>query len=52
MVTHDAALADRIPRKIEIVNGNIASDTRAPAITLWPEMIQPREQEFAGTPLR
>ena len=28
MVTHDAELADRIPRKIEIVNGNIASDTR------------------------
>lgn len=28
MVTHDTELADRIPRKIEIVNGNIASDTR------------------------
>jgi putative ABC transport system ATP-binding protein len=28
MVTHDAVLADRIPRKIEIVNGRIASDTR------------------------
>ncbi|NET73878.1 MAG: ABC transporter ATP-binding protein [Sphaerospermopsis sp. SIO1G2] len=28
MVTHDAELANRIPRKIEIVNGNIASDTR------------------------
>lgn len=28
MVTHDAELADRIPRKIEIVNGNIASDVR------------------------
>ncbi len=28
MVTHDAELADRIPRKIEIVNGNIATDTR------------------------
>lgn len=28
MVTHDVELADRIPRKIEIVNGNIASDTR------------------------
>ncbi len=27
MVTHDAELADRIPRKIEIVNGNIATDT-------------------------
>ncbi len=30
MVTHDAELADRIPRKIEIVNGNIATDTRNP----------------------
>ena len=28
MVTHDAELADRIPRKIEIVNGVIGSDTR------------------------
>lgn len=28
MVTHDAELADRIPRRIEIVNGRIASDTR------------------------
>ncbi|MEM7802225.1 MAG: ABC transporter ATP-binding protein [Chloroflexota bacterium] len=27
MVTHDAELAQRIPRKIEIVNGNIASDS-------------------------
>src|SRR5690606_5246951 len=32
MVTHDAQLADRIPRQIEIVNGNIAADRRrAPA---------------------
>ena len=28
MVTHDAELADRIPRKVEIVNGRIASDVR------------------------
>jgi putative ABC transport system ATP-binding protein len=28
MVTHDKELANRIPRKIEIVNGLIASDTR------------------------
>ena len=28
MVTHDKELADRIPRKIEIVNGIIASDSR------------------------
>lgn len=28
MVTHDAELADRIPRKIEIVNGRIANDIR------------------------
>ncbi len=28
MVTHDAELADRIPRKIEIVNGRIANDLR------------------------
>lgn len=31
MVTHDTELADRIPRKIEIVNGNIATDTRKSA---------------------
>ena len=30
MVTHDAILADRIPRKIEIVNGRIANDARQP----------------------
>jgi len=29
MVTHDKDLADRIPRKIEIVNGRIANDLRA-----------------------
>jgi putative ABC transport system ATP-binding protein len=29
MVTHDKDLADRIPRKIEIVNGRIANDQRA-----------------------
>ena len=45
MVTHDAELAARIPRKIEIVNGNIASDIRSPAIELWPEIIQPRKQK-------
>jgi putative ABC transport system ATP-binding protein len=28
MVTHDKELADRIPRKIEIVNGRIAQDSR------------------------
>jgi ABC-type lipoprotein export system ATPase subunit len=27
MVTHDQELANRIPRKIEIVNGRIHSDT-------------------------
>ncbi len=30
MVTHDKELAARIPRKVEIVNGRIAQDTRAP----------------------
>jgi putative ABC transport system ATP-binding protein len=30
MVTHDAQLATRIPRQIEIVNGNIAGDRRQP----------------------
>ncbi len=30
MVTHDAELAGRIPRQIEIVNGNIAADRRRP----------------------
>ncbi|MEM7799076.1 MAG: ABC transporter ATP-binding protein [Chloroflexota bacterium] len=32
MVTHDAHLAGRIPRKIEIVNGNIASDIRKDSV--------------------
>jgi putative ABC transport system ATP-binding protein len=36
MVTHDKQLAARIPRKIEIVNGRIASDTARPA----PAIIQ------------
>ncbi|MEM7331895.1 MAG: ABC transporter ATP-binding protein [Chloroflexota bacterium] len=31
MVTHDKQLADRIPRKIEIVNGRIAHDSKYPA---------------------
>ena len=31
MVTHDAHLADRVPRQIEIVNGIVASDQRQPA---------------------
>jgi putative ABC transport system ATP-binding protein len=30
MVTHDAHLAERIPRQIEIVNGRIAADHRRP----------------------
>ena len=33
MVTHDQELAARIPRKVEIVNGRIAQDTRAPILT-------------------
>lgn len=32
MVTHDQELADRIPRKIEIVNGRIAYDSRPQVI--------------------
>ena len=36
MVTHDADLAKRIPRQIEIVNGRIASDTRQQPKTIWP----------------
>ena len=37
MVTHDAELADRIPRKIEIVNGRIANDIRTqPQIEIAP----------------
>lgn len=51
MVTHDVALADRIPRKIEIINGNIASDTRTPATMLKPEMVQPQKNEPAGVSL-
>lgn len=45
MVTHDGELAGRIPRKIEIVNGNIASDSRQtsrqpnPARVPLPELI-------------
>ena len=38
MVTHDQELADRIPRKIEIVNGNIATDTRNQIIRATPEI--------------
>jgi putative ABC transport system ATP-binding protein len=35
MVTHDAHLADLIPRKIEIVDGRIVNDTRQqPSITI------------------
>ena len=38
MVTHDKQLADRIPRKIEIVNGRIANDTSAqPAVQFLPQ---------------
>ena len=36
MVTHDKELADRIPRKIEIVNGVIANDTRPQPIEVNP----------------
>ena len=36
MVTHDQELADRIPRKIEIVNGVIANDSRPQAIETIP----------------
>ncbi len=38
MVTHDKQLADRIPRKVEIVNGRIATDTKAqPSIQMLPQ---------------
>ena len=37
MVTHDAQLADRIPRQIEIVNGNIAADHRRPLAARAPQ---------------
>ena len=36
MVTHDAHLADLIPRQIEIVNGRIANDRRHPKVTPLP----------------
>ncbi len=37
MVTHDAELAGRIPRQIEIVNGNIAADRRQPLAARSPQ---------------
>ncbi len=37
MVTHDAHLADLIPRQIEIVNGRIANDTRKQRVTAVPQ---------------
>jgi hypothetical protein len=37
MVTHDAELAGRIPRQIEIVNGNIAADRRRPLAARAPQ---------------
>ena len=37
MVTHDAELAGRIPRQIEIVNGNIAADHRRPLAARAPQ---------------
>ena len=36
MVTHDQELADRIPRKVEIVNGIIAHDSRPQPIETVP----------------
>jgi putative ABC transport system ATP-binding protein len=36
MVTHDKELADRIPRKIEIVNGVIANDSRPQPVETVP----------------
>ena len=36
MVTHDQELADRIPRKVEIVNGVIAKDSRPQAVEPAP----------------
>ena len=36
MVTHDAHLADRIPRQMEIVNGRIAADHRNPMPGIVP----------------
>lgn len=37
MVTHDANLADRVPRQVEIVNGVIASDRRQPVRPVAPQ---------------
>ncbi|KAA3659089.1 MAG: ABC transporter ATP-binding protein [Chloroflexi bacterium] len=38
MVTHDKQLAARIPRKIEIVNGRVATDTQSqPKINMLPQ---------------
>ena len=49
MVTHDKQLAGRVPRKVEIVNGLIASDTRPqPEITMLP---QPSLREKVGAVL-
>jgi putative ABC transport system ATP-binding protein len=36
MVTHDQELADRIPRKVEIVNGRIAYDSRPQTLATVP----------------
>lgn len=43
MVTHDKQLANRIPRKIEIVNGRVASDTSVADMRPQP-VIQPVPQ--------
>jgi putative ABC transport system ATP-binding protein len=40
MVTHDQELADRIPRKIEIVNGRIAHDSRPPVAIPVPAAVK------------
>jgi len=42
MVTHDKELADRIPRKIEIVNGRIAFDSRPLSVS---NMVEPVETQ-------
>jgi putative ABC transport system ATP-binding protein len=39
MVTHDQELAGRIPRKIEIVNGRIAHDSRPPVAVPVPAAV-------------
>lgn len=39
MVTHDGELAGRIPRKIEIVNGNIASDSKVATPQVQPKRV-------------